>query len=107
VAHGEANYVLLTSVLKKYATKQCITNYNDTINVLAAALDCTDSQVSIELDNLLSVILNKQPMSAYGTTEDDIEVFADSVLKYQQVIMSHNPTVLSKEDIIDIYNDCL
>jgi 4-hydroxybutyrate dehydrogenase len=109
VAHGEANYVLLTSVLKKYYTKKCISNYDETITVLSAVLGCINSQVSEELDNLLSVVLEKQPMSTYGTTKDDIPVFADSVLKYQQVIMSHNPTVLplSKEDIIDIYNDCL
>lgn len=107
VAHGEANYALLTSVLKKYSQKECSENYTDTINVLKTALGCEADEVPTELDKLLGVVLEKQPMSYYGTTTEDVPNFADSVLKYQQVIMSHNPTVLSREDIIDIYNDCL
>ena len=46
-------------------------------------------------------------MHTYGATPDDVPAFAESVLTYQQVIMSHNPTELSMEDIMDIYNDCL
>lgn len=107
VAHGEANYALLTSVLKKYAEKECSQNYTDTMNVLKSALGCEEAEVAAELDKLLGFILEKQPMSHYGTTTEDVPTFADSVLTYQQVIMSHNPTVLSREDIIDIYNDCL
>lgn len=107
VAHGEANYVLLTSVLKKYATKKCSAAYDETMAVLSQALECPVANVATRLDELLSVSLEKKPLSAYGTTKEDVAVFADSVLTYQQVIMSHNPTVLSREDVIDIYNDCL
>lgn len=106
VAHGEANYALLTSVLKKYSEKQCSSKYDDVIEILAKALDCNKDKVTEELDNLLSAILPKKPLQEYGTVQRDIEPFADSVLTYQQVIMSHNPTVLSKQDIIEIYNDC-
>lgn len=107
VAHGEANYALLTSVLKKYAQKECSEKYDITMGVLGSALQCGKKEVAGALDALLSAVLEKKPMSAYGTTEDDVEAFADSVLKYQQVIMSHNPTELSKEDVMDIYRDCL
>ncbi|MGN1167925.1 MAG: 4-hydroxybutyrate dehydrogenase [Lachnospiraceae bacterium] len=107
VAHGEANYALLTSVLKKYAEKECSDKYNSTMSVLKNALQCEENEIVEKLDGLLSVVLEKKPMSVYGTTEDDVEMFADSVLKYQQVIMSHNPTILSKEDVMDIYRDCL
>ena len=107
VAHGEANYVLLTAVLKKYAAKECSNNYRETMNVLAQALNCAPDQVVPELEKLLSVILEKQPMSYYGATADDLDEFTENVEKYQQVIMSHNPTVLSREDILDIYEDAL
>lgn len=107
VAHGEANYALLTSVLKKYSMKECSDNYQETMGVLKSALGCEAGEITAKLNHLLNVVLEKQPMSHYGTTSKDIPAFADSVLKYQQVIMSHNPTVLSREDIIDIYNDCL
>lgn len=107
VAHGEANYALLTSVLKKYAAKNCSAKYDEVIRILAEALKCDPKNVTTELDQLLSVVLPKKAMHEYGTTPDDIPAFAESVLTYQQVIMSHNPTVLSKDDIIDIYNDCL
>ena len=107
VAHGEANYVLLTSVLKKYSEKDCSNNYTETINVLAEALNCPTDNVVTELDKLLSVILKKQPMSHYGASADDLNEFTNNVLNYQQVIMSHNPTVLSREDVMDIYADAL
>ncbi len=107
VAHGEANYALLTSVLKMYAQKDCSTKYDDTMCVLAKALECEKAEVAEKLDELLSVVLEKKSMSAYGTVADDVEPFADSVLLHQQVIMSHNPTVLTKEDVMEIYRDCL
>lgn len=107
VAHGEANYALLASVLKKYATKECSEKYSRTMNVLKNALGCEETEVTDRLDILLSAILKKKPMSAYGASDDDVEMFADSVMKYQQVIMSHNPTVLSKQDVMEIYRDCL
>lgn len=107
VAHGEANYALLTSVLRKYAEKNCSEKYDTTITVLKDALGCEQNCVAEKLDELLSAILEKRPMSHYGAAEDDVEAFADSVLEYQQVIMSHNPTVLSRNDVIDIYRDCL
>lgn len=107
VAHGEANYALLTSVLKKYAQKECSEQYAETMHVLKQALSCEEQDIPLELDALLGVVLEKKAMHIYGTTALDIEPFADSVLQYQQVIMSHNPTLLSRQDIIDIYQDCL
>ena len=113
VAHGEANYVLLSSVLKMYAQKSCIHNFHDTMEVLAEALglpfqgDEDVLPVVLRLEELLSVILEKKPMSASGTKQEELPDFADSVLKYQAVIMSHNPVVLSREDVIAIYEDAL
>ena len=99
--------MLLTSVLKKYATKECSPKYSEVIQILAGALECEPGEVTTRLDELLSVVLEKKPMHTYGATPDDVPAFAESVLTYQQVIMSHNPTELSMEDIMDIYNDCL
>lgn len=106
VCHGEANYVLLTGVLKKYAEKEASSRYADTIKTLADCLECSSSEVPEKLDELLSFILEKKGLHEYGTTTKDLPVFADSVLKYQQVIMSHNPATLEREDVIAIYKDC-
>ena len=111
VAHGAANYTLLTSILRKYSEKEaageCIAEYGETMQVLSSSLLCEVSEVPCMLDQLLGAILSKKSMSCYGTEASDVEPFADSVLKYQQVIMSHNPALLSREDVIDIYKDCL
>lgn len=107
VAHGEANYALLTSVLKKYAQKECNPQYKETMQVLKQALSCEEQDIPRELDILLGAVLEKKAMHLYGTTAADVEPFADSVLQYQQVVMSHNPTVLTKQDVMDIYRDCL
>ncbi len=106
VAHGEANYVLLTGVLKMYSKKQCSDKYDIVVNILKNALGCEKDDVFDSLDALIQNVFPKKPLSAYGVTEQDIPEFADSVLKYQQVIMSHNPTVLSRQDVIDIYKSC-
>ena len=82
MAHGEANYALLTSVLKKYSMKECSDNYQETMGVLKSALGCEAGEITAKLNHLLNVVLEKQPMSHYGTTSKDIPAFADSVLKY-------------------------
>lgn len=107
VAHGEANYALLTAVLKKYSQKTCSEKYDVVVTILKDLLHCDAEYVFDELDRLISFILEKKPLHAYGTAPDDLPAFTDNVLKYQQVIMSHNPAVLEREDIMDIYQSCL
>ncbi|MDO5538834.1 MAG: 4-hydroxybutyrate dehydrogenase [Eubacteriales bacterium] len=107
VAHGEANYALLTAVLNAYSQKNCSEKYDIVVDILKEALHCEKECVFDELDHLLSFILEKKPLHAYGTTENDLYAFADNVLQYQQVIMSHNPAVLYRDDILSIYRSCL
>lgn len=106
VAHGEANYALLTAVLTAYSHKECSDKYDTVVKILKESLHCEEENVFTELDNLISSIFEKKPLHEYGTAEEDIPAFADNVLNYQQVIMSHNPTVLNREDIIGIYRSC-
>lgn len=107
VAHGEANYALLTAVLDAYSQKSCSEKYDIVADILKEVLHCEKEHVLEELDQLLSSILEKKPLHAYGTTEDDLYAFTDNVLQYQQVIMSHNPAVLDRDDILSIYRSCL
>lgn len=106
VAHGEANYALLTAVLTAYSHKECSNKYNTVVKILKESLHCEEENVFTELDNLISSVFEKKRLHEYGTSEEDIPAFADNVLNYQQVIMSHNPTVLNREDIIGIYRSC-
>lgn len=106
VPHGEANYALLTAVLKTYSRKTCSEKYNIVVKILKQLLHCETEQVFDELDSLISFILEKKPLQAYGTVPEDLPAFTDNVLQYQQIIMSHNPTVLDREDILSIYQTC-
>lgn len=107
VAHGEANYALLTAVLKAYSDKTCSEKYDTVVAILKDLLHCETENLFDELDRLISFILEKKPLRSYGTVMEDIPAFADNVIQYQQVIMSHNPTVLDREDILGIYQSCL
>lgn len=106
VAHGEANYALLTAVLKAYSKKNCSRKYDIVVSILQELLHCEKDFVFDELDNLISCISEKKPLHAYGTTREDLPAFTDNVLRHQQVILSHNPTVLSRDDILSIYQSC-
>ncbi|MEY8392117.1 4-hydroxybutyrate dehydrogenase [Lachnospiraceae bacterium 45-W7] len=107
VPHGEANYALLTAVLKAYSQKTCSDKYDTVVKILKELLHCETEDVFDELDRLISFILEKKPLHAYGTAAEDLPGFTDNVLLYQRVIMSHNPTILDREDILGIYQSCL
>ncbi len=104
VAHGEANSLFFVDVLTKYYEK----NPDGKIlalNVLLAELLGIEvySETFAELDVLLTKILERKPLRSYGMTEEQIELFADSVIEKQQRLLANNYVELSRDEIRDIY----
>lgn len=103
VAHGEANYVFLTCVLKYYANINCGGSLAELNSFMSSLLDCEPGTVNEALEELLSKILPKNSLGFYGTTEEHLVQWAESVYKNQQRLMKNSFVPLSQEQILEIY----
>lgn len=110
VAHGESNYQFFTNVLKKYQEKKPegkIQSLEKMIRRIVSEegyLAGIPRKNGIEiLEDLLAVILEKKPMSAYGATQEDILPFAQSTIENQQRLLKNNYVPLTLEEIREIY----
>jgi len=104
VPHGEANYQFLVEVFKAYQKKDPKGRIQIVNNLLAESMGLTSiDNVYEELTELLEFLLHKKPLREYGMKEEEIEGFADSVLKTQQRLLANNYVELSFEEIRAIY----
>lgn len=105
VPHGEANYALFGKVLEKYdAIKPDgkITEFKKTISRI---LGGSEEDAIANLAALEEKILHLKPLREYGFREEDIELFADSVLKNQQRLVINSYVPLTRELIVEIYRE--
>ncbi|KAB3530479.1 4-hydroxybutyrate dehydrogenase [Alkaliphilus pronyensis] len=103
VPHGEANYQLFTEVFKTYNYKKPNGRIKEVNLLLSNILRVSEDKVYIKLEEVLGELLPKNPLKTYGMTEEEIQLFADSVLNTQQRLLSNNYVELSREDILSIY----
>lgn len=105
VAHGESNYAMFTGVLKHYMELRNDGELAVMNGFLAGLLHCRPEQVCDALDNLLSGILPKKPLRAYGVTEEDLPRFAHSVIETQGRLMANNFVPLDEARLLKIYRE--
>ncbi len=103
VPHGEANYLLLVAVFRKYmelAPGGKITELN---RHMATVLGCGETEVYDRLEKLLDTILARKPLRDFGVTEDDIAAFTEIVMTKQGRLMNNNYAPLDSEIVRGIY----
>lgn len=105
VAHGEANYQFFTEVFKYYFKKNPDGSIKELNAFLAELLGCDGSKVYEALEELLDKLLSKNQLRSYGMKEEEIEGFADSVIKSQQRLLANNYVELTRDEIRDIYKN--
>lgn len=105
VPHGESNYQFFTKVFEVYRAKQPKGLIEEVESILAKELGCSVTVVYEKLDELLSKLCNKNQLRSYGMKEEEIELFADKVIKTQQRLLNNNYVELSRDEIRDIYQD--
>ena len=110
VPHGESNYQFFTDVLNKYQEKQPegkIRELEEMIRRItneAGYMPGSPAMNGIRiLESLLSKVLEKKPMSAFGAVQEDIRPFAESTVENQQRLLKNNYVPLSTEEIEEIY----
>jgi 4-hydroxybutyrate dehydrogenase len=71
--------------------------------LLAAQLGCDPADVYERIELLFNQLLAKKQLHSYGMKAEEIESFADSVLKTQGRLLANNYVELSRDEIRDIY----
>jgi 4-hydroxybutyrate dehydrogenase len=72
---------------------------------IARILGGNEKDAIANLAALEEKILHLKPLKEYGFKEDDIEPFADSVLKNQQRLVTNSYVPLTRELIVEIYRE--
>ena len=105
IPHGEANQLMLTPVLKMYKEKKANGKIKELENLIGRMLHVTSETALTELFALLEAIYPKQNLKAYGIKEEELTLFARSVLEGQQRLLQNNYVELTEEEIVEIYRD--
>ena len=104
VFHGEACARFFSAVFQVYKNKNPEGKIHRLTQVLGQALNFSEQLDPWEiLDTLLSRLLPGKLLRDYGMEENDIELFADSVIHEQQRLLINNYIELSRDEIRDIY----
>lgn len=105
VPHGESNYAMFTGVLKNYMELKPEGELLKLNRFIADLIGCQISDVYDETEKLLNVLLQKKPLHAYGMKENEIELFADSVIENQQRLLVNNFAEFDRDRILKIYRE--
>lgn len=105
VPHGEANYALFGKVLEKYDAIKPDGKIAELKKTIARILGGSEKDAIVNLVALEEKILHLKPLREYGFTEEDIETFADSVIKNQQRLVTNSYVPLTRDLIVEIYRE--
>ncbi|PAB60504.1 4-hydroxybutyrate dehydrogenase [Anaeromicrobium sediminis] len=105
VPHGEANYQFFTEVFKLYNKKNPEGSIKEVNSMLAGILGVDEADVYEKVEEVLGKLLAKNELKTYGMKEEEIELFADSVLEKQQRLLANNYVPLSREEIVSVYRN--
>lgn len=103
VPHGQANQLMFADVMRKYQELKPVGKLNELQAILSKELDVQEWDALEALYELMDNILQKKPLHEVGVTEDELPVYAKSVLETQQRLLNNNYTPLTEEDILEIY----
>ena len=93
-------------MLEKYEVLKPEGKIADFKKTIARILGGTEADALKNLAALEETILHLKPLREYGFKEEDIQVFADSVLANQQRLVTNSYVPLTKELIQEIYAEC-
>lgn len=105
VPHGESNYVIFTGVLKNYLELKCDGEIAELNDFMAGILNCPAEVVYERLKELLNQILQKKSMREYGTKNEELPGFAQSVIDKQGRLMANAFVPLDYDGVLKIYRE--
>ncbi len=105
VAHGESNYDIFFGVMNNYMEIKSDGAIEELNAYMADILGCEPENVFAELEDLLSVLIERKPLHEYNVTEEDLVEFTDSVLENQGRLMANNFVELDRDRVYKIYTE--
>lgn len=106
VPHGESNYALFGKVLEKYDAIKSDGKIKEFKRTIADIIGGSADDAIANLNQLLEIILPLKPLREYGFKQEDIPIFAESVLENQQRLVVNSYVPLTKDLIKEIYAEC-
>ncbi len=103
IPHGQSNQMMFEDVIRKYQEKKPVGKLNDLEKLLAKNLDTEPENALEALYSLMESVMKKDALHEQGVTEEELPVFARSVLETQQRLLKNNYVELTEEEILDIY----
>ncbi len=112
IPHGQSNQLMFRSVMEKYKEIKPVGKINELEAIIAEALGLEadgsdkhgDSIQPLEaLYELMDEVLKAQPLREFGVKEEDLPVFANSVINTQLRLLKNNYVELTEEQVLDIY----
>lgn len=112
IPHGQSNQLMFRSVMEKYKEIKPVGRINELEAIIAEALEFEadgsdkhgDSIQPLEaLYELMDEVLKAQPLREFGVKEEDLPVFANSVINIQLRLLKNNYVELTEEQVLDIY----
>lgn len=103
VPHGQSNQMMFEAVMRKYQEKKPVGKINRLEKLLAEILSCGQEDALEELYSLLQRVLKCDALHEQGVTEDELPVYAETVIRTQQRLMNNNYVELTLDDVLDIY----
>lgn len=104
VPHGESNYLFLSEVLITYKRLKPMGKISELEQIVSESFNCSPNNALFKLKELLSKLIEKQPLKEYGMKRNEIESFSALVIETQGRLLKNNYVKLSIHDIKEIYN---
>lgn len=103
IPHGKANQLMFAAVMRKYIEKQPVGKINQFEELIAKVIGTTKETALEDLYSLMDDVLKCTPLAENGVTEDELPVYAKSVIETQQRLMANNYVFLDEQDVLAIY----
>ncbi|MDD2979721.1 MAG: iron-containing alcohol dehydrogenase [Hespellia sp.] len=103
IPHGQANQLMFADVMRKYAVKKPVGKLEMLQRIISTELSVPTGKALDSLYKLMDSVMMKDPLREHGVTEEELPVFAKSVVDTQQRLLGNNYVELSEGELLEIY----
>ncbi|MGO5138380.1 iron-containing alcohol dehydrogenase [Clostridium butyricum] len=97
----ESNYIIFTTVLRRYAKK--LANTEKLNRILSTLLNCNENKIYDELDNILNKIFYRKRLGEFGIDRNQLNDIIRNMIELQNKDKCLKDFLLSEDEIYDLY----
>lgn len=103
IPHGEANQLVFAATFRKYKEKKPEGKINDLEALFGELLGVPSDQALEAAFALFDKVQPRKPLREFGVSDSEFKDFAEGVIAGQTRLLNNNYTLLSLEDMVEIY----